>query len=409
MPHHTELISTIAVGLTAAVFFGVLAHHLKLPVIVGYLMAGVAVGPFTPGFVADAELAPQLAEMGVIFLMFGVGLHFSINDLLSVRKLALPGALGQVAVASTLGTMLGLAFGWSIGAAIILGLSLSVASTVVILRALGERNGLQTMSGRVAVGWLVVEDLIMVMALVLLPAVAGSTGSDTNGTMEIVLAIAWTLVKVGAFVAAMLVIGSRAIPWFLGIIDRTESRELFVVGVLTAGLGVAYGAAQVFDVSFALGAFLGGVVINGSRFNHRAAKESLPLQEVFSVLFFVSIGMVIDPKSLLDDVALFSLALAIVLVAKAGIALIIVKALGGNMSTGFVVAAGLSQIGEFSLILAEMGAGLDLLADGERNVILTVALVSIAVNPLLFAIATRFSKEPLFAPPQPARVDLTPA
>lgn len=409
MPHHTELISTIAVGLTAAVFFGVIAHRLKLPVLVGYLLAGVAVGPFTPGFVADPELAPQLAEMGVIFLMFGVGLHFSINDLLSVRKLALPGALAQVAVASSLGTLLGMAFGWSFGAAAIFGLSLSVASTVVILRALGERGALHSMAGRVTVGWLVVEDLIMVMALVLLPAIAGSTGNDSSSMSEIFMAIGWTLVKVGAFVAAMLVVGSRAIPYFLGIIDRTESRELFVVGVLTAGLGVAYGAAQVFDVSFALGAFLGGVVINGSIYNHRAEKESLPLQEVFSVLFFVSIGMVIDPKSLLDDVGIFILALAIVLVAKAGIALIIVRALGGKLSTGLVVAAGLSQIGEFSLILAEVGVGLDLLADGERNVILTVALASIALNPLLFALASRISKEPLFPTRTTARADLTAA
>lgn len=401
--HNTELIATIAVGLLAALAGGLLANRLRLPVIVGYLLAGVAVGPFTPGFVADADLAPQLAEIGVILLMFGVGIHFSINDLLSVRRLALPGAIGQVTVATLLGIGLASLWGWSLGEGLVFGLALSVASTVVLLRALTSRHALETPAGRVAIGWLVVEDLITVLALVLIPALAGPLGgispdnsAGDGGSVAVALLI--TLGKVALFIVVMLVAGIRFIPWQLLRVSRTGSRELFILTVLASALGVAYIAAELFEASFALGAFLAGVVVNESELSHRAAEEALPLREAFSVLFFVSVGMLIDPAFLVGHILEILAVVAIVLIGKSLAALLIVRLLGGPLLTGLTVAVGLSQIGEFSFILAETGRSLSLLSEDGVNLVLAAALVTITLNPLLFRliepIKRRFSPEP---------------
>jgi CPA2 family monovalent cation:H+ antiporter-2 len=390
MDHATELIGTIAVGLTAAFLGGLLAQRLRLPLIVGYMLAGVAIGPFTPGFVADLHLTPQLAEIGVILLMFGVGNHFSIGDLLAVRRLALPGAIGQVVVATLLGAGLARFWGWSLGAALVFGLALSVASTVVLLRALTERGDLATPAGRVAVGWLVVEDLIMVVALVLLPALALPLGGTavgataTPGGADLALTLALTLGKVAAFVALMLVAGVRVIPWLLVRVERTGSRELFILAILAIALGIAYGAAEFFGVSFALGAFLAGVVVNESELSHRAAEEALPLREAFAVLFFVSIGMLIDPVFVVAEAGRVLAVLLIVVAGKALVAALLVRLLGGDLRSGLTVAAGLSQIGEFSFILGSMGLALGLLPEAGYNLILAGSLLSITVNPLLF-------------------------
>jgi len=391
MPHHTDLIATIAIGLSAAFVGGLIAQRLRLPLIVGYLLAGMAVGPFTPGFVADSELAPQLAEIGVILLMFGVGIHFSIADLLSVRRIALPGAIAQASVATGLGIAVTWWWGWSLGAGIVLGLSLAVASTVVLLRALAEEGLMESDSGRVAVGWLIVEDLVMVVTLVLLPAltvplggIALSDASEGN--------LAWTLAitfgKLVLFVALMLIAGVRLIPWLLLRVERTGSRELFILATLAIALGIAYGAADLFGVSFALGAFLAGVVVNESELSHRAAEEALPLRDAFAVLFFVSVGMLIDPSVLLDEPLRLLAVVAIVIVGKSLAALLIVRVLRGPLRTGLVVAAGLSQIGEFSFILIEMGRTLELLPDEGRDLILVAAVISITLNPLLFRAIT---------------------
>lgn len=383
MPHDTTLIATLAVGLTAALVGGLLATRLRLPPLVGYLLAGVAVGPFTPGFVADAHLAPQLAEVGVILLMFGVGIHFSPGDLLAVRGLALPGAIGQVTLATVLGIGLAQWWGWSLGEGLVFGLALSVASTVVLLRALEARTAVETPEGRVAVGWLVVEDLVMVLALVLLPALAGPLGGvATESDRSLAATLSVTLGKVVLFGAVMLVAGVRVIPWLLAWVERTGSRELFVLSTLAVALGIAYGAAELFGVSFALGAFLAGVVVNESDLSHRAAEEALPLREAFAVLFFVSVGMLIDPAFLVDHVGRVLAVATIVVVGKALIALAIVRLLGGPLGTGLTVAAGLAQIGEFSFILAELGTTLGLLAEEGRDLILAGALVSITINPL---------------------------
>jgi CPA2 family monovalent cation:H+ antiporter-2 len=402
MPHATELIGTIAVGLTAAFLGGLLAWRLRLPLIVGYMLAGVAVGPFTPGFVADQHLAPQLAEIGVILLMFGVGIHFSVGDLLAVRRLALPGAIGQVAVATLLGVGLARLWGWSLGAGLVFGLALSVASTVVLLRALTERNDLGSPAGRVAVGWLVVEDLIMVVALVLLPAVALPLGGidagapPAAGGADLALALLLTLGKVAAFVALMLVAGVRVIPWLLQRVEQTGSRELFILAILAMALGIAYGAAELFGVSFALGAFLAGVVVNESELSHRAAEEALPLREAFAVLFFVSIGMLIDPTFIVAEIGRVGAVLLVVVVGKAVVAALLVRLLGGDPATGLTVAAGLSQIGEFSFILGSMGLALGLLPVEGYNLILAGSLLSITVNPLLFRLITPLTER--FAP-----------
>jgi len=388
MPHETELIGTVAFGLTAAFFGGLIALRLRLPPIVGYLLAGVLVGPFTPGFVADAHLAPQLAEIGVILLMFGVGLHFSLNDLLAVKSVAVPGAVGQITVATLLGIGVATWWGWSFGEGLVFGLALSVASTVVLLRALTERGELTSPHGRVAVGWLIVEDLAMVIALVLLPVLADTLGGAPLHASDAGVArtVAEALVKVAIFAALMLVVGARVIPWLLARVARIGSRELFILAVLSTALGIAYGAARLFDVSFALGAFLAGLVLAESEVGHDAGEELVPLRDAFAVLFFVSVGMLIDPEFLLEEPLRVLVVVAIVVIGKALAAIAIVKALGRPLLTGLTVGAGLAQIGEFSFILASMGMSLALLPDEGNDLILAGALVSITLNPLLFGL-----------------------
>ncbi|MEA2246179.1 MAG: monovalent cation:H+ antiporter-2, family [Solirubrobacteraceae bacterium] len=383
--HDTDFIATIAIGLSAAFVGGVAAHALRLPVIVGYLLAGMAVGPFTPGLVADTDIARELAEIGVILLMFGVGIHFSVGDLLAVRRIALPGAVGQVAIATLLGVGLASWWGWTVGEGVVFGLALSVASTVVLLRGLTAAGVLDSKAGRTAVGWLVVEDLIMVVALVLLPALAGPLGgvspAGEDGPIGAVLAL--TLGKVAVFVALMLVVGVRVIPRLLEWVERTGSRELFILATLAFAIGIAYGAAELFDVSFALGAFLAGMVVNESELSHRAGEEALPLREAFAVLFFVSVGMLIDPAFLVDELGRLLAVVAVVIIGKALAALVIVLALRGGAGVALTVAAGLAQIGEFSFILVEMGRSLELLPAEATGLVLAAAVVSITVNPLL--------------------------
>jgi CPA2 family monovalent cation:H+ antiporter-2 len=387
--HDTELIATIAIGLSVAFLFALVAQQLRLPLIVGYLLAGVAIGPFTPGFVANAELAPQLAEIGVILLMFGVGIHFSLKDLLRVRRIALPGAIAQVGVATLLGIGLTWTWGWNLGSGIVLGLGLSVASTVVLLRALTLRGEVETAEGHVAVGWLIVEDIITVFALVLLPALASSLGGSNpndSGDTNLALELGWTSAKVAGFMTIMLIGGIRVVPWILLYVDRTHSRELFILATLAIALGIAFISSELFGVSFALGAFLAGLVVNESQLSHRAAEEALPLREAFAVLFFVSVGMLIEPSFIIERAGMLAGVLAIVMVGKAVAALLIVRALGGSAAIGLTVAAGLSQVGEFSFILAEMGRQLDLLSDEGQKLILSAALISITLNPILFAV-----------------------
>jgi CPA2 family monovalent cation:H+ antiporter-2 len=391
VPHETELIAILAVGLSVAFLGGLVAVRLGLSPIIGYLLAGVALGPFTPGFVADVHLAPQLAEVGVILLMFGVGIHFSIGDLLSVRRIAVPGAIGQSAIATVLGFAVTRLWGWSIGAGLVFGLALSVASTVVLLRALEARGQLTSEPGRIAIGWLLVEDLITVVVLVLLPALAPLLRQETAGsagTLDVTALggiLILTFIKVVVFVALMLIVGVRVIPWILRWVEATGSRELFVLAILAVALGIAYGAAELFGVSFALGAFVAGVVVNESEFSHRAAEEAMPMREAFAVLFFVSVGMLIDPAFLVADVGRIFAVVAIIMAGKAIAALALVRLLGGTRETGLVVAAGLSQVGEFSFILGSVGLALGLLSVEANNLILAGALVSITLNPLLFA------------------------
>jgi len=387
MPHDTTLISTIAAGLGFAFAFGFVAQRLGMPPLVGYLVAGIAVGPFSPGFTADASLAGQLAEIGVILLMFGVGLHFSLGDLLAVRRIAVPGAIGQITVATALGAVLVHGWGWSWGQGLVFGLALSVASTVVLLRALEQQGILDTADGRIAVGWLIVEDLVTVLALVLLPALAvplgGTAGESSGGGLASTLAI--TLGKVLAFLAIMLLVGRRAVPWLLERVARSGSRELFTLAVLAIALGVAVGAAALFDVSFALGAFFAGVVINESDLSHQAASEALPLQDAFAVLFFVSVGMLFDPHILLRQPLQVAAALAIVLFGKSLAAFVIVLMFRYPLRTALTVSGSLAQIGEFSFILASLGLSLGLLAEESQSLIVAVALLSITLNPLMFA------------------------
>lgn len=388
--HHTSLIATIVAGLGLAFVFGAIANRLKLPVLVGYLLAGVVVGPFTPGYVADQELAPQLAEIGVILLMFGVGLHFSLKDLMAVRKIAIPGAVVQITAATVMGLGLALALGWSVGAGIVFGLALSVASTVVLLRALQERRLVETGRGKIAVGWLIVEDLAMVLALVLLPALSGVLGGEAPASTAagggVLGAFALTIGKVIAFVAFMLIVGRRVIPWILHRIVHTGSRELFRLAVLAIALGVAFGSAALFGVSFALGAFFAGMIMAESELSQQAANETLPLRDAFAVLFFVSIGMLFDPMVLLREPLAVLATLLIIVVGKSIAALIIVRAFKRPMSTALTISVSLAQIGEFSFILAGLGVSLKLLPEAGRDLVLAGAILSILVNPLLFAI-----------------------
>jgi CPA2 family monovalent cation:H+ antiporter-2 len=400
MPHETPLIATIVIGLVLAFIFGAIANRLRIPPLVGYLVAGVLAGSHTPGFVADQELASELAEIGVILLMFGVGLHFSLKDLLSVRAIAIPGAIVQILVATLLGAGLAWILGWSMQAGFVFGLALSVASTVVLLRAMQERRLIETERGRIAVGWLIVEDLAMVMALVLLPAIAGAIngGGANDGAIHAASdplasyfnlgiggVIALTLGKVAAFVAVMLIVGRRVIPWTLHAIAHTGSRELFRLAVLAIALGVAFGAAKLFVVSLALGAFFAGMIMSESELSHRAAEESLPLRDAFAVLFFVSVGMLFDPMTIVNDPLPLLATLAIIVVGKSLAAFFIVRAFGYPSGTALIISASLAQIGEFSFILAELGVGLGMLPEEGRDLILGGAILSILVNPLVFA------------------------
>jgi CPA2 family monovalent cation:H+ antiporter-2 len=387
MPHDTPLIATIVIGLSIAFILGALAQRLKVSPIAGYLLAGILVGPYTPGFIADEGLALQLAEIGVILLMFGVGLHFSFVDLMSVRAIAIPGAVAQIGVATVLGLGLASILGWPIGSGIVFGLALSVASTVVLLRALQERRLLKTESGRIAVGWLIIEDIVMVLTLVLLPALApllSSTGQSTGGLWDILGQAAFTIGKVAAFMTVMLVIGRRLIPMVLHYIAHTGSRELFRLGVLAIALGVAYGAAKLFGVSFALGAFFAGMILAESELSQRAAEETLPLRDAFAVLFFVSVGMLFNPAILITDTWPVVATVAIIVLGKSVAALAIVLAFGHTMGTALLISASLAQIGEFSFILAGLGIVLGLLDTSGRDLILAGAMLSILVNPLMF-------------------------
>jgi monovalent cation:H+ antiporter-2, CPA2 family len=389
--HETSLIALLAIGFVLALLFGLAASMLRISPIVGYLVAGICVGPFTPGFVADSGLANQLAEIGVILLMFGVGLHFSIKDLMSVRYIALPGAVAQILTATAIGAGMAHLLGWSFGAGLVFGLSLSVASTVVLLRALEERNALQSSEGRIAVGWLIVEDLAMVLALVMLPALADTLGGDASainahtGSENTWLALAFTLAKVVVFVVLALVVGTRVVPWLLKRVTRTGSRELFTLCVLAIALGIAYGSAASFGVSFALGAFFAGVILSESEMAHQAGNDSLPLKDAFAVLFFVSVGMLFDPTVLVREPLAVVSVLAIIMVGKSVAAFIIVLAFRHPVRTALTVSASLAQIGEFSFILAGLGAALGLLPPDGRDLILAGALLSIALNPVTFA------------------------
>jgi CPA2 family monovalent cation:H+ antiporter-2 len=388
MDHHLPLISTIAAAFSLALVFGYIALRMKMPALVGYLLAGIAIGPFTPGFVADSNLASELAEIGVMLLMFGVGLHFSVADLLAVRRIALPGALLQIAVATALGAALALGWGWDLAAALVFGLSLSVASTVVLLRALESRGALDSMNGRIAVGWLVVEDLIMVIVLVLMPALAEMTG-DTGSAGDnyaLLKTLGVTLLKVALFIGLMLAVGLRVLPRLLWMVARTGSHELFRLCVIAAAIGIAVGAASLFGVSFALGAFFAGMVLRESEFSHQAAQESLPLRDAFAVLFFVSVGMLFDPKILLDSPLMVIAVLGIILIGKSVAAAALVLTLRYPLNTALVVSASLAQIGEFSFILAGLGVGLHMLPKQAYSLILAGAIFSIALNPLLFAL-----------------------
>ena len=392
MPHDIALISTIAVGFALAFLLGFLVTRLGSLPLVGYLVAGVAVGPFTPGFVADPALAGQLAEIGVMLLMFGVGLHFSVADLMAVRRVVLLGAIGQIGIATIIGIGLTLMWGWSLGAGVVLGLSLSVASTVVLLKALEERNAITTVNGRIAIGWLIVEDLAMVLALVLLPAFAealgGQVGAEAHaaGSQGLLVTLGLTLVKVTAFVAVALLVGPRVLPWMLRQVARTGSRELFTLCVLAVALGIAFGAAEFFSVSFALGAFFAGMVLSESELSHKAAANALPLQDAFAVLFFVSVGMLFDPGVLVREPWLVAAVLLLILVGKSLVALGIVVLMGYPLSTALFAAASLAQIGEFSFILGGLGATYGLLPREGLSLILGGALLSITLNPLIFSL-----------------------
>ncbi|MES1242176.1 MAG: YbaL family putative K(+) efflux transporter [Acidobacteriota bacterium] len=386
MPHSFPLITTIAAGFGLALILGFLAARLKAPALVGYLLAGILIGPATPGFVADAGLAHELAEIGVMLLMFGVGLHFSFEDLLAVRRIALPGALVQIAVATALGAGVARFWGWSLAAGVVFGLALSVASTVVLLRALESRGVLETLNGRIAVGWLVVEDLITVLVLVLLPPLAtwlgGSAGPGGGGNLWPALGL--TLGRVAVFVVLMVVVGRRLFPWLLWQVARTGSRELFTLCVIAAAVGIAYGSAELFGVSFALGAFFAGMVMRESELSHRAASESLPLRDAFSVLFFVSVGMLFDPKVVIEQPGRLLVVLAIIVLGKSIAAFLIVLAFRYPLNTALTVSASLAQIGEFSFILAGLGISLGLLPQDGQSLILAGAILSIAINPLIF-------------------------
>lgn len=391
MPHSTPLITTIVGGLALAYILGMIAQRLKISPLVGYLAAGVLAGPFTPGFVADASLAPELAEIGIILLMFGVGLHFSLKDLMAVKAIAIPGAIAQIAVATLLGLGLSAFFGWGLFSGIVFGLCLSTASTVVLLRALEERGLIDSQRGQIAIGWLIVEDLAMVLALVLLPAAANMLGSsDQTSVSQLVINLGITIGKVVAFILIMMIIGRKLIPWILAKTAATGSRELFTLCVLALALGIAYAAVTLFDASFALGAFFAGMVLNESDLSHRAAQDTLPLRDAFAVLFFVSVGMLFDPIVLIEHPLGILATLAIIIVGKSAAALVLVRMFGHSRRTALTISASLAQIGEFAFILAGLGVTLNVLEPDARNLVLAGALVSIMLNPVLFSLLDRY-------------------
>ncbi len=390
MPHHTSLIAMLVAGFVLAFVLGALANRLRLSPLVGYLLAGIVAGPYTPGFVGDAEIAPQLAEIGVILLMFGVGLHFSLRDLLSVRGIAIPGAVAQITVATTLGWGLALLMGWGHMAGLVFGFSLATASTVVLLRAMEERRLLDTRRGRIAVGWLIVEDIACVVALVLIPALAGALGDGDASAGEIGIALLFTFLKVGAFVAFMLLVGRRVIPWLLERIAGTGSRELFTLCVLAIAMGVALGSAELFGVSFALGAFFAGMLLNESEFSSQAAQDSMPMRDAFAVLFFVSVGMLFDPIILFDHPWQVVATTLIILVGKSAAAYGIVRLFGHSRSTALTISTSLAQIGEFAFIIAGLGLALRLLPPEGLSLVLAGSLISIMLNPLLFMLLDRW-------------------
>lgn len=391
MPHDVSLIATIAAGFGLAMIFGLVAVRLKMPPLVGYLLAGIVVSPATPGFVADVGLAGQLAEIGVMLLMFGVGLHFSLDDLMAVKKIAVPGAIVQIASATLLGMGVSSIWGWSLGASIVFGLCLSVASTVVLLRALEARGVLKSVNGQIAVGWLVVEDLVMVLVLVLLPALSGLLASaDGEVSANVAGSDIWTtvgvtLAKVTAFIVLMLVVGRRLLPKLLWWVARTGSRELFTLSVVATAVGVAFGAAKLFDVSFALGAFFAGMMMRESEFSHRAADESLPLRDAFAVLFFVSVGMLFDPAVVWNEPFKLLAVVAIIVLGKTIAAVALVLAFRYPLNTALLVGASLAQIGEFSFILAGLGVGLGIMPVEGQSLVLAGALISIAANAAMFS------------------------
>ena len=380
MPHDLDLIFTLTGGLTAALALGFVTHWLRLSPIVGYLLAGILVGPFTPGFVADKSIATQCAEIGVILLMFGVGLHFHLKDLLAVRRVAIPGALVQIAVATVLGAVVTHFFEWSWTAGIVFGMAISVASTVVLTRVLADNRALHTPSGHIAIGWLIVEDLFTIVALVLLPALYGA--SEGGGGVGTTLGLA--LLKLGALVAFTLVAGQRFIPWLLGYVARTRSRELFTLSVLVLALGIAVGSAKFFGASMALGAFLAGMVVGQSEFSARAAADALPMKDAFAVLFFVSVGMLFDPGSLAHGWPLMLATLGVVVIGKPLAALAVVLAFRKPLKSALSIAVALAQIGEFSFILAALAISLKIMPPEATNALVVASVISITINPMLY-------------------------
>ncbi|KLJ00134.1 YbaL family putative K(+) efflux transporter [Luteimonas sp. FCS-9] len=410
MPHNTDLINIVAVGLGMAFVFGALANRLRLSPLVGYLVAGILVGPYTPGFVADQALADQLAEIGVMLLMFGVGLHFSLKDLLDVKSIAIPGALTQITVATLLGWGLAALMGWPTVQGIVFGFALATASTVVLLRAMEERRLLDTTRGKIAVGWLIVEDLACVIALVLMPVLADvvhNSGGEQTTVGSVLLSVGWTLLKVAMFVAVMLLVGRRVIPWILERIAGTGSRELFTLSVLAIALGVAFGSAAIFSVSFALGAFFAGMLLNESELSHKAANDSLPLRDAFAVLFFVSVGMLFDPRILLVHPWQVLATALIIIFGKSAAAFLIVRAFKHPTSTALTISASLAQIGEFAFIIAGLGVALEILPPDGRSLVLAGALISIMANPLIFGLLdswqARRAAAAAAAAPEPAQ------
>ena len=394
MLHEFPLINTLASALGLALILGFLANRLKLPTLVGYILAGILIGPFTPGFVANSKIASELAEVGIMLLMFGVGLHFSLDDLLKVRKIALPGALLQIIAATVMGAFFALSWGWNLSASLIFGLSLSVASTVVLLRAM-EKNGLlQTINGQIAVGWLIVEDLIMVLVLVLLPAIANifSASASLMPSENLWISLLITVLKITLFIAVMLIAGKKLFPKMLWHIARTGSRELFTLCVIAAAVSIAYGASKLFGVSFALGAFFAGMMMRESEFSHRAAEESLPFREAFAVLFFVSVGMLLKPEIIINSPFKVLTVIGIIIIGKSIAAALLVHFFKYSLKTSLTVSASLAQIGEFSFILAGLGVSLGLLPEEGQSLIVAGALISIALNPIVFKGASYFEQ-----------------